>query len=193
VELALTSLSITNLSEGFDGPVHVLRGLVRRDGLPALIEEAIEGPPRRVHVHGGDRTWEQRFVRTGGALWSTMAQNRVTVLACALMGAPIGNVRAWTNRYAAGERISWHKDGAGDIQLLLLLAAPHSPDMSLRLRGKAGPRQFPLAHGDALLFSASRVEHETLASADATPRISAVMRFFRAENASGERQCAEAE
>lgn len=107
-----------------------------------------------------------------------MAQEQVTELACTLMRAPIGRIRAWTNCYAAGERISWHKDCAGDIQLLLLLAAAHSPDMSLWLRGRAGPRPFSLTPGDAVLFSATRVEHETAASIGTVPRISAVMRFF---------------
>ena len=82
-----------------------------------------------------------------------MAQKQVMELACNLMRAPIGKIRAWANCYAAGERISWHKDCVGDIQLLLLLAAAHSPDMSLWLRGRAGPRPFPLTPGDAVLFS----------------------------------------
>lgn len=175
------SFSIRNLSEGFEAPVHLLSELVPADHLPPLIEEAIAGPPRRVHVHGDDMTWAERTVMTGGGLWSALTQECVRKLACALMGAPIGIARGWTNLYAAGERIAWHKDCAGDIQLLLLLAAAHSPDVSLRLRGRDGPRQFPLMPGDALLFSARRVEHETLASAEPAPRITAVMRFFGAE------------
>ena len=107
-----------------------------------------------------------------------MAQKQVTELACNLMKTSIGKIRAWTNYYVAGERISWHKDCAGDIQLLLLLAAADSPDLSLWLRGRAGPRPFPLTPGDAVLFSATRVEHETAASTETTPRITAVMRFF---------------
>jgi hypothetical protein len=174
----MRGLPITNHSEQFEGPVYLLAGLVPEDRLPALIAEAIEGPSRRARVHGGDKTWEERSVSIGGGIWSAMAQKQVTELACELMRAPIGKIRAWTNCYAAGERISWHKDCAGDIQLLLLLAVAHSPDMSLWLRGRAGPRPFPLTPGDAVLFSATRVEHETAASTDPAPRITAVMRFF---------------
>lgn len=178
---SVTAAKITNLSEEFDGHVHLLNGLVSKDRLAALIEEAIDGPSRRVQVNGGGVTWEERPVRFGGALWSAMAQSQVTDLATALIGAQIGQITAWANKYAVGERIAWHTDVSGEIQLILLLASPHSPDTSLWLRSKAGPRQLPLAPGDAVLFSASRIEHETLASTDRSLRVSAVMRFFRAE------------
>ena len=73
----MRGLPITNHSEQFEGPVYLLAGtVVPEDRLPALIAEAIEGPSRRVRVHGGDKTWEERSVSIGGGIWSAMAQKQ---------------------------------------------------------------------------------------------------------------------
>lgn len=173
-------MNAVDYSAGFAGPVHLFSGLVAPDLLPALAAEAVAGPARRVTVKGSSEAWEERGVGRDAGLWRVMAAPAVTGLAETLIGAPIAHAQAWSNRYAPGERIALHTDCAGDIQLLLLLGAERAPDVALKLVGGAAARQPPMSPGDAILFSAAKIPHETLRCGGPAPRVTACMRFFAA-------------
>jgi hypothetical protein len=180
-QIGLRRMDVIDLSGSFEGTVCVLRELANQRSLAALIEDALDPSPIRVTVDGSGLSWEERAIRVECALWSTMAQSCVTQLVTQLMGAPISRMMAWSNCYATGEWIPWHKDACGDIQMLLVLSEASTNSGGLWLESRSGPRRMPLWPGDGLLFEAARITHETSATDSPTPRITAAMRFFAAQ------------
>ena len=172
-------MDVTDLSASFAGRVFHIPGLANRSELSRLAEEALEGPCSRVTLGNTGLSWEERPVQPDSELWTTMQQDFVTQLVTQALGTQIRKMMAWTNVYAAGERIPWHKDSCGDIQLLLVVAASDPEAGGLWLESRAGPRRIPLPPGDAILFTAARIRHQTSATvALKEPRITAAMRFF---------------
>ena len=72
-------------------------------------------------------------------------------------------VRCWANRYRIGDRIPPHRDGGGDVQMVVCLKAPAGEANGgvLHLATAGGVRACPLRPGDAVLLEVTAIEHWT--------------------------------
>ena len=95
----------------------------------------------------------------------------------------ITNFQSWANMYTAGERIAAHRDVAGDVQLLIQLETPPRQYGGHLLLGEEC-EEILLQPGDALLFEAKKILHQTTPivprthSEEQYSRINLVGRYF---------------
>jgi hypothetical protein len=159
----------------------IWRGVTQSNVIPELIEETIYSNYRHVRVSSNTGpTWKEFALSPTQKLWSILCQQFVLDEVEARTGGRLINERiAWLNVYGQGQHIDWHRDGVGDMQIILVLDAPCVPEGQLMLRTRENEQVVPLYIGDAILFSARRVFHRT--TPIVTPglrRVTAVMRFF---------------
>ena len=155
----------------------VLRGLVSPSRHYDLRAAAIQGSARRVSATESQRdSWVQYDIEPHSLVWNSLMATPATELVPAALKRPIGQVECWSNLYAAGERIGWHKDRDGGVQLVLCLErALEGGILVVRISG----RQIAcdLLPGDAVLFYATELPHATTRIIRGR-RITAVMRFY---------------
>jgi hypothetical protein len=163
-----------------DPAVLMLRGLTEPGLIPDLMTDAMCSDYKDVCVSEGGITWKEFGLFVNQKLWSVLCQQPVVDEVHARTGRPITTRSAWLNVYDHGQHIDWHRDVIGDMQLILLLEAPPTPEgqFMIKKRDDAG-LIVPLTPGDAVLFCASKIYHRT------TPivthglrRVTAVMRFL---------------
>jgi hypothetical protein len=152
---------------------------------PGLVSELMSAAPRRVTVGAGDEWWDEYPVREDSMLGRTLAGGVVIDMINCLWGRRVEyGTRMWGQIYTAGQRIPWHTDGQGDIQLVLCLeAAPAGCGGSLLLREDGAAAELNLQSGDGLLFKATNVPHSTtpivsMPAHENPRRVVAVARFF---------------
>jgi hypothetical protein len=133
--------------------------------LTSRLLESLQGLPVRAVICGNPQIrFGQQDVAEPHPLARFFQEREVVNLVLAIAQATrFRHCRCWTSVYGPGEYINAHRDRAGDIQLLICLQAP--PDAgcggSLQLRSPTGELSLFLVPGDAILFEASSVEHET--------------------------------
>jgi hypothetical protein len=158
--------------------------------LAGLVEEVLSAPAKRVTVGDKAQWWTEHTVAQTSALGRRFTSGCLAEMAARVAGVPLqGKPRMWAQSYQTGEWIPWHRDSAGDIQLMVCLALPPRACGGLFLLREGEAVVEPaLRPGDAVLFEAARLSHSTTplvtTSAEPAPRrVTAVARFF-AETAS---------
>jgi len=147
--------------------------------LPDLKSEALAGRSFRVTAtEREDEVWSEHQIEPGGHLWTAMTSPMTENLIVCALERPIFIRRGWANVYECGEKNGWHRDGEGDLQLVLCLEQPTSGGIFLAsLRGCVA--EINLRAGDALLFDATRLSHATTrVKATNQRRITSVIRFY---------------
>lgn len=165
----------------------LLPGLVPKSALPVLVHDALAAPARRVTVGNNKERWTEHAIDGSCALGEFLESACVFDLAQAASDVPLTSRPAiWAQSYVAGERIAWHCDSIGQIQLLLCLEAPVATAGGLFcMRVDETEVRIALEPADALLFRASEIPHSTT-RLTVTPdhpqprRITAAARFFAA-------------
>jgi len=170
--------------------------------LPRLVEPNVAAgwelrnralPGKRVHVGYERQTkWlEQTFPQASQALDGLAVAAELVNLVSQVAAIPTIDRRrtlVWINRYAPGDHVPTHCDGAGSAQFLLCLQELVDPEQGgdLHIREQA----IPLRTGDAILFFARGVPHGTepihspRVASSGFSRVTCVMRFFALEGAS---------
>jgi hypothetical protein len=183
MELPLSDLTAAYLRNLW---VHIPK-FVTEDRLSRFIEEIYTSKSRRATVGRGTEWWTEYVIDRRTSLGAFLTSEYVHCAAEAVAGRELSNkVSIWAQSYQLGERIAWHRDGAGDIQLLLCIQATH-PDFGGAFCLRSQRKQFALnlQSGDAILFKACLLPHSTTRicsnSSQFSPvRITAVARFFAA-------------
>ncbi len=165
-----------------------IRNLVSRSQIEAFHHEIKDFPSRRVICGTGEVSWIERAVRPASSLFIFFSSEPTCRILNACLRRPIiiKDVICWISVYKAGEYINRHRDGAGDIQLIVSLKAATSDNGGwLNLESCGEKHRVFLEEGDALCFSATQVEHytEPLVKTTAVPnpeRVTAVARYFLA-------------
>jgi hypothetical protein len=164
--------------------------------LPRLVEPEVaaawevqhrELPGKKVHVGRERQTkWlEQTFSSASEALDGLAVDNALAAFVVKVAGlTAIDQQRTlvWINRYAPGDHVPTHCDGAGSVQLLLCLQGLAEPELDgeLHIRNQA----IPLRTGDAILLFAKGVPHgmQPIRGSRVGPsgysRVTCVMRYF---------------
>lgn len=144
-------------------------------------------PVRRVICGDKDISWNEQTINRGTPLFDLFLSDQVLkrIRRCIRTpnaGSP--DLRCWTSSYSVGEYINRHKDGAGNVQLVLCLRAVERGRGGTLILEYAGRRtELHLSPGDAVLFLATKVYHYTtpLLPSTALPdleRTVAVGRYF---------------
>jgi hypothetical protein len=158
---------------------------IAADHLPAFITETLASTSRRVTVGLQKYWWTEYAIDRASGLGSLLTSEQVHTLAEKASGRELSrNTSIWAQAYHVGERIAWHRDGAGEIQLLVCLQAT-APECggAFCLRADRKQETLNLKAGDAILFKASQLPHSTTVICLPTahtpsPRVTAVARFF---------------
>lgn len=147
-------------------------------------DDVLSAPSKRVTVGSSNEFWTEYAVRSRSALGAFLKARSVFDLAQAAARQALSRqITIWAQSYQAGERIAWHRDSAGEIQLLLCIQSPgENAGGEFRLRANETEIALRLEDGDALLFKASALPHSTTriigAATGAPQRITAAARFF---------------
>ena len=160
----------------------VIRSYLSQDAASALLATAHSELGRRVIASSDDPTeWSEHAIDPSGPLYSALSSAAIRELVASALGRPIAQEQAWLNVYQAGERAGWHRDGQGDLQLVLCLQRPTGGgQLNVELNKKVN--LIDLQAGDFVLFDATRIRHATTAVAtESPPRITAVCRFYGAQ------------
>jgi hypothetical protein len=167
-----------------------LPGFLPKSWMPLMVRDALTAPSRRVTVGTSEERWTEHAITEECFLGRFLGSRCVIELARRALERPMSaSPKIWAQSYVAGERIDWHCDSTGDVQLLLCLEAPSAEfggEFCMRVNGDEV--RIVLQPTDALLFSANTISHSTtrLVAAVGRPhpqRITAVARMFRAERA----------
>lgn len=164
---------------------YVRRAFVENDLLAALCAEATKGPSRRTNLGREEHEcWTEHGIRAKGLLSEILTGSQAQQLVQAGIGLRAWTTEMWVHHYASGERIPWHRDAAGDLQLVLCLLAPPAINGGLLLlRHSKNAVAVDLRPGDAVLFTAAKTLHATtrLMPTRELPnpeRMVAVVRFY---------------
>jgi hypothetical protein len=169
----------------------VLRQFAGPEEVDRILQESSAWPKRTVIVRQGDpASWLSQQVPGDSLLHARLLSDPILnlVRAISATSSTLVTTQCWTNIYRAGEFISPHRDAGGTMQLMLSLASPPPECGGVFVASLHGtPREIPLGPGDAVLFQATAIEHQTtpLLPSPACPhplRITAVMRYFFGES-----------
>ncbi len=169
----------------------LIRNLVDECSLSVCLAEVLSGSARRVTVGRGTEWWSEYPVSETGPLGKLLRSAVIFNLIQCVVGAKLSErVTTWAQSYQMGERIAWHRDKEGEIQLLVCLQ-PSDQECGghLCLRANGVQTSVNLAGGDAVLFKATALPHCTtriVGTGRANPRmrVSAAARFFLADHGS---------
>lgn len=151
-----------------------------------LEQETRNLPFTRVSVGDNPATWDEHTLASDCEIVTMFSDVRVTKIISNVTGlsSSISDLICWIARYKNGEYIDRHTDSAGTIQLLVCLAAPPSGNGGALIL-VSGPSEhcYVLRAGDAVLFTATAVEHCTTPLASSLScsnpvRVVAVARYF---------------
>jgi hypothetical protein len=143
-------------------------------------------PFTRVSVGDNPATWDEHTLASDCEIVAMFSSAQVIQLISNITGlnSSVRDLICWIARYRNSEYIDRHTDSAGTIQLLLCLAAPPAENGgALVLLSGPSERCYVLRTGDAVLFTATTVEHCTtpLMPSSTCPdpaRVVAVARYF---------------
>jgi len=141
-----------------------LRKFITPDRAKEFCQSLQHLPVRRVICGDSKVSWGQQDVPNGDPLYRFFTNGEGTTLVREFTDygpERLREVVCWTSIYEFGEFINPHRDGSGDVQLLLCLcAAPQVNGGALLLHNKNLTR-LQLASGDAVLFRATKITHQT--------------------------------
>lgn len=143
-------------------------------------------PSRRVTVGDNLTTWEEYALASDHEIVTLFSSTQVIQLTANItrLDSPVSDLLCWIARYRRGEYIDRHTDNAGTVQLLICLAAPPSENGgALFLAPGPNEHRYVLRAGDAILFTATTIEHGTTplrpsATCPNPVRVVAVARYF---------------
>jgi hypothetical protein len=166
----------------------LIRNLVDARSSSACLAEVFSVPARRVTVGGGTEWWSEYPVSEAGPLGQLLRSPSIFDLLQYVIGAELSEqVTTWAQSYQVGERIPWHCDKEGEIQLLLCLQ-PTDLECGGQfcIRENGLQTSVDLSGGDAVLFKATALPHCTtriVETGRTNPRmrVSAAARFFLAD------------
>ena len=148
--------------------------------------ETRTAPSRRVICGAGEVNWQEHRISSASLMYRFFCSEPIINIlnVCLDKHIAIEHIQCWASVYGLGEYINRHKDGCGDIQLILSLKAATAENggwLNLEWRGET--RHVFLETGDALCFLATEVEHFTdpLVPTNDLPtpeRVTAVARYF---------------
>jgi len=178
----------TSIKPVLDGHcLYVISSFIDEGSRQALCEEALQGPSRRTCLGGQACEWWTEYgVRPEGRLSQALTGTYAYSLLKAADGLNRWQPQMWVHHYANGERIPWHRDAAGDLQLVLCLLAPPAVNGGLfLLRPGSRTVSVDLRPGDAVIFKATKILHSTTrlrptAELPKPERMVAVARFYKA-------------
>jgi hypothetical protein len=155
--------------------------------ITAFCESLKPIPILRVTCGKKEISWDEQRLAAGTPLFDFFLSREVLEKVAERVEAA-GNMqpelRCWTSIYQAGEYINPHKDGSGDVQLLVCLRATERANGGTLVLEHAGRRtELQLAPGDGVLFKATEVLHYTtpllpLPSVPEPQRMVAVGRYY---------------
>jgi hypothetical protein len=100
----------------------LLEEFIPRSALAELTAEVLSAPFRRVTAtRQGHDNWNEHSMGDEGLLWRFMNCPAMDRLIESLLQSPVTTRVGWANVYGPDERIGWHRDTDGDLQLLLCL------------------------------------------------------------------------
>jgi hypothetical protein len=161
----------------------VAPGFLTPQQISVFLASLEEVEARRVKCHDESITWDEKNIAKGSIIWEFFMSQATIRWISNLHPMKTFGISSWACIYSRGEHIDAHKDGAGDTQFLICLANGQ-PDWGgqLILRPNGVEHEVFLHPGDAVLFKASQIEHETMPCCPPpgiiAPRITAVARFF---------------
>jgi hypothetical protein len=161
----------------------LIRNFVRRPRLAGFCKDVLSAPSRRVTVGSRSEWWSEHQIDKSSSLGEYLRGPSVFAVAQYATDIKLStNVSIWAQSYNLGERIAWHRDGTGEVQLLICLQSTDQGcggRFCIRWNGKK--EVIDLLDGDAILFRATALPHCTtrvLSPERTRPRITAVARFF---------------
>lgn len=167
----------------FSGPCYLDRATI-----PMLIDDVMRGQPSRVTVGHGTESWIERTVEPDSRLYQAMTAPDLMELIWRAVGRNFSwRAQIWSSVYEVGERIAWHKDASGDIQVLFCLEpAPDGCGGLFCIKGSSSTIELNLGAGDIVVFNATGIEHCTTLLVATTQfshprRVVSVARFFDVE------------
>lgn len=105
-------------------------------------------------------SWEERRVAADNPAHRVFERPSITSLVRTLSGCNvIQRLDCWLATYRLGEYINLHRDASGSMQIVACMSAPHSTANGGYLLIEKTP--VILGIGDAVIFDATRLEHET--------------------------------
>lgn len=160
----------------------LLPGFVESAQLPILLGDLKSCATTRVSVGLGTESWTQYDLAQSSSLGPFLMGRRLREIAQEISQQELSaNVVAWAQSYASGERIAWHRDRFGVMQLLICLqSVPNENGGAFCIRANRKQSELFLGAGDAVLFNATRLPHCTtrIAGTGAHLRITAVARYL---------------
>jgi hypothetical protein len=162
----------------------LLPKMVSRLKVSRFRDDVLSAPKKRVTVGSSDEYWTQHAINSKSSLGAFLESRLVFNLAQLAAGQALSRrVTIWAQSYQIGERIAWHRDITGEIQLLLCIQSPEeNAGGQFCLRANEAEITLSLKDGDALLFKATALDHSTTrivgAMTHAPLRITAAARFF---------------
>ena len=158
--------------------------MVPNQQLSSFRDDVLLAPSKRVTVGSGREYWTEYAINGRSSLGAFLKSKPVFDLAqSAARKALSRGIKIWAQSYQVGERIDWHRDIEGEIQLLLSVQSPdENSGGRFCLRAKHTEIALSLRNGDAILFKATVLPHSTTRIvgpiSTAPQRITAVARFF---------------
>jgi hypothetical protein len=167
----------------------LLPGFLPRSWIPVMARDVLVAPSRRVSVGASEERWTEHSINEGCLLGAFLGSRSIIELAQSALAKAVHAIpEIWAQSYVTGERIDWHCDAKGEIQLLLCLEAPAQSGGEFCMRIDGDEVRIALRPADALLFSANAIPHSTTrliatAGCPSPRRITAAARMFPAEYA----------
>lgn len=172
-----------------------LSRLVRPADLHQYELDVLHSTHRPATVGAGNEYWTEYAISHESALGRFLVSQSTRDVVQFVVGRKLRRrTRIWAQSYQVGERADWHRDGDGEVQLLVCIRSPDrgcGGDFCLKIDNNE--LRLTLRPGDCVLFKATDLLHGTTrilsSSADVVwPRITAVARFFADVDATHEQQ-----
>jgi hypothetical protein len=162
-------------------------GFISKEEAEQFYTETLDATARRVMCGIKDIEWDEQDIPPDKKTYEFFGSSRIEKLFSDTLpgdGHCTVNRICWISKYKENEFINPHKDSCGDIQLIVCLKNCEEENGGfLIVRDEAGENKIFLTAGDAVLFTASQLEHYTtpLKRSERYPypeRIVAVSRYF---------------
>lgn len=120
-------------------------------------------PVRKVICGDSNIQFGEQILAEDHAVFRFFMREDVLALTQRLMRTDrVASLRCWTSIYEIGQYINEHKDGKGDLQIIICLQAPRqNAGGQLCIDLADGTHKISLAPGDAVFFKATDLQHYT--------------------------------
>jgi hypothetical protein len=140
-------------------------GFVSQQRALEFLEGVQNLPSRRVICGSESVSWSEQRIPDQTPLFQFFVSEKLTALCKQCLGNPdlrLLDVRCWTSIYEESEFINAHCDRAGDIQVIVCLqSVSFENGGTLKLEYAGHFTDLHLTAGDALVFLATEVRHQT--------------------------------